>query len=146
MSKRRQQEDELPTSEEEELEQPPNSSGTSSDSGSDDEFPSGAESAMESRWVAVEASGGSLLAAPLGCRGRQEYTRTVSMPSLLQRRSSDDEDGEAFEHVDVDFEFYDPVEKDFHGLKVLLTGLLDGVEWNCSELVDAIIKQVGAAN
>lgn len=56
-------------------------------------------------------------------------------------QSSDDEDGEAFDSVDVDFEFFDPAEKDFHGLKTLLHPLLDGEQWDCSELVDAIIKQ-----
>lgn len=44
--------------------------------------------------------------------------------------------------VDVDFEFFDPQEIDFHGLKALLQTYLDGSTFNCSELVDTVIKQV----
>lgn len=55
--------------------------------------------------------------------------------------SEDDEDGEAFESINVDFEFFNPQEKDFHGLKALLKTLLDGEQYSCSELVDAIIEQ-----
>ena len=59
--------------------------------------------------------------------------------------SSDDEAGEAFEQIDVDFEFYCPQEKDFHGLRTLLQNYLDGKEWACSELADAIIQQASEA-
>ncbi|PRW58681.1 p21-carboxy-terminal region-binding [Chlorella sorokiniana] len=55
--------------------------------------------------------------------------------------SSDDEAGEAFEQIDVDFGFFCPQEKDFHGLRTLLQGYLDGQQWACSELADAIIQQ-----
>lgn len=55
--------------------------------------------------------------------------------------SSDDEAGEAFEQVDVDFGFYCPGEKDFQGLRTLLQNFLDGQQWSCSELADAIIQQ-----
>ena len=58
--------------------------------------------------------------------------------------SGDDEDGEAFDSINVDFEFYDPQEKDFHGLKALLHTYLDGEQYNCSELVQAIIEQASA--
>lgn len=45
--------------------------------------------------------------------------------------------------VNVDLEFYDPSEIDYHGLKMLLRSLLDGEEFQgCSDLVDAIIRQV----
>ena len=44
--------------------------------------------------------------------------------------------------VKVDFEFFDPQEIDFHGLKALLQTYLDGDTFSCSELVDTIIKQV----
>ncbi|GAB4823115.1 hypothetical protein N2152v2_010161 [Parachlorella kessleri] len=56
--------------------------------------------------------------------------------------SGDDEDGEAFDSINVDFEFYDPQEKDFHGLKALLHTYLDGEQYNCSELaaVGTVIK------
>ncbi|EFN59420.1 hypothetical protein CHLNCDRAFT_49975 [Chlorella variabilis] len=59
--------------------------------------------------------------------------------------SSDDEAGEAFEQVDVDFGFYCPQEKDFQGLRTLLQNFLDGQQWACSELgssagVGSVIK------
>ena len=46
------------------------------------------------------------------------------------------------ETVQVDFEFFDPQEGDFHGLKALLHTYLDGEAFSCSELVEAIIQQV----
>lgn len=55
--------------------------------------------------------------------------------------SSDDEAGEAFESVDVDFGFYCPQEGDAGGLRTLLAGYLDGQQWAASELADAIIRQ-----
>ena len=54
----------------------------------------------------------------------------------------DDEDGEAFKEVQVNFQFFDPHEKDFHGLKALLHTYLDGQQYDCSGLVDTIIQQV----
>ncbi|MDC1215268.1 BCIP domain-containing protein [bacterium] len=50
--------------------------------------------------------------------------------------SSDDE-----EEIMVDFEFQDPTEIDFHGLKALLGNYLDGAEFSSSPLCDAIIAQ-----
>jgi protein BCP1 len=44
--------------------------------------------------------------------------------------------------VIVDFEFFDPKEIDFHGLKALLGSYLDGDSFETSELADAIISQV----
>lgn len=55
--------------------------------------------------------------------------------------SSDSGSGDNQE-VDVNFEFFDPKEIDFHGLKALLQTYLDGSPYNCSELVDTVIKQV----
>lgn len=60
--------------------------------------------------------------------------------------SDDDEDGEAFDEVQVEFQFFDPAEKDFHGLKALLANFLDGEQYDSSGLVDTIIKQVGSLN
>jgi protein BCP1 len=57
---------------------------------------------------------------------------------------SDNSSGSAEETVNVDFEFYDPKEIDFLGLKALLQTYLDGETYACSELVDTIIKQVQA--
>ncbi len=59
--------------------------------------------------------------------------------------SEDDEDGEAYKEVNVDFEFFDPAERDFLGLKALLNTWLDGQQYDCSGLIDDIIKQVGRA-
>lgn len=45
--------------------------------------------------------------------------------------------------VNVDLEFFDPSEIDYHGLKMLLRSLLDGEDFQgCSDLVEAIIRQV----
>jgi protein BCP1 len=53
--------------------------------------------------------------------------------------SEDDEDGAAFASIDVDFEFFNPGEKDFHGLRALLQNFLDGRQYGCSALVDAVV-------
>lgn len=55
--------------------------------------------------------------------------------------SESDQEGEK-EIVDVDFEFFDPQEGDFHGLKALLNSYLDGKAYSCSELVETLIQQV----
>ena len=45
--------------------------------------------------------------------------------------------------VNVDLEFFDPSEIDYHGLKMLLRSLLDGEDFQgCSDLVEAILRQV----
>lgn len=41
----------------------------------------------------------------------------------------------------VDFDFCDPKEADFHGLKALFKGYLDNTEFACSDLCDFVIKQ-----
>ncbi|GFR40420.1 hypothetical protein Agub_g994, partial [Astrephomene gubernaculifera] len=61
--------------------------------------------------------------------------------SSSEAESEDDEEGEAYKEVNVQFEFFDPQERDFLGLKALLTTYLDGLQYDCSGLVDAIIKQ-----
>ncbi len=48
---------------------------------------------------------------------------------------SDDED------IETHFEFFDPSEGDFLGLKGLLNAYLDGETYDCSGLVDAIVGQ-----
>ncbi|DBB08274.1 TPA: hypothetical protein ACH3X3_008448 [Trebouxia sp. C0006] len=55
--------------------------------------------------------------------------------------SSSGSESDGNEEVDVNFEFFDPQEVDFHGLKALLQTYLDGSPYNCSELVDTVIKQ-----
>ena len=56
--------------------------------------------------------------------------------------SDSDSGSDGKSEVDVDFEFFDPQEVDFHGLKALLQTYLDGGTFSCSELVDTIIRQV----
>jgi len=46
-----------------------------------------------------------------------------------------------YRRAQVDFEFQDPKEIDFHGLKALLGNYLDGAEFSSSALCDDIIKQ-----
>jgi protein BCP1 len=46
------------------------------------------------------------------------------------------------DEVNVNFEFFDPLEGDFHGLKALLGAYLDGEVYDISGLADAIIAQV----
>ncbi|EFJ40052.1 hypothetical protein VOLCADRAFT_108356 [Volvox carteri f. nagariensis] len=61
--------------------------------------------------------------------------------SASEAESDDDEEGEAYKEVNVQFEFFDPQERDFLGLKALLNTYLDGQQYDCSGLVDAIIRQ-----
>ena len=56
--------------------------------------------------------------------------------------ASDGTEESQFDTVEADFEFFDPAESDFHGLKALLQSYLDGEAYSCSELVDIIIQQV----
>lgn len=44
------------------------------------------------------------------------------------------------EMLDVNFEFFDPVENDFHSIKQLFKHYLDDTEYNISELADLIIQ------
>lgn len=53
-----------------------------------------------------------------------------------------EEEEEELSDVEVDLEFFDPKEQDFHGLRALLSNYLDGVEFNVGELVDAVVTQV----
>lgn len=43
--------------------------------------------------------------------------------------------------VYADFEFFDPKQDDFHGLKSLLTTYCDGKEWDLSGFIDIILAQ-----
>ncbi|KAL4419026.1 hypothetical protein ABPG77_010013 [Micractinium sp. CCAP 211/92] len=79
-----------------------------------------------------------------GSEGSDSDSDSDAFPSGAESsgsESSDDEAGEAFDQVDVDFGFYCPQEKDFHGLRTLLAGYLDGQQWAASDLADAIIQQ-----
>lgn len=59
--------------------------------------------------------------------------------------SDDDEDGAAFDSVDVAFECAAPDADDFLALKTLLTNFLDGQQYECAGLVDAVTAAPAAA-
>ncbi|KAK9909808.1 hypothetical protein WJX75_007678 [Coccomyxa subellipsoidea] len=61
--------------------------------------------------------------------------------SSSESESDKEKDPEDDDIVNIDFEFFDPTDIDFHGLKSLLRTYLDGEEFGCSELVETIIKQ-----
>ena len=44
--------------------------------------------------------------------------------------------------VDIDFEFYDPNDNQYHSVKALINGYLDGDAYNLGEVADIICKQV----
>lgn len=65
---------------------------------------------------------------------------SLSSDSSLGEASDAEAEGEL---VNVELEFFDPSEIDYHGLKMLLRSLLDGEDFpGCSDLVEAIIRQV----
>lgn len=66
-----------------------------------------------------------------------------SFPSASsdEAESEDDEDGEAYKEIDCAFEFFDPQERDYHGLRALLGTYLDGQQYDLSGLCDAVIRQ-----
>lgn len=84
-----------------------------------------------------------------GAEDTDEQTSETSSGSGSEGSELDDgssdsgSDGKG--EVDVDFEFFDPQEVDFHGLKALLQTYLDGSTYSCSELVDTVITQVRAS-
>ncbi|KAI8463810.1 MAG: p21-C-terminal region-binding protein-domain-containing protein [Monoraphidium minutum] len=88
------------------------------------------------------ASGGSSGSGGSGSEGSSSDGGS-SAPEVSDEEGedADDEDGEAYEQVDVDFQFFDPAEADFHGLKALLHTYLDGSPYDGSGLADAIIAQ-----
>lgn len=47
---------------------------------------------------------------------------------------------ENYENVDVDFIFVDPDERQFHSVKNLLNGFLDGVSFKSSDLADIVVR------
>ena len=101
----------------------------------DDEFPSSSDPGEEDA----------------GISGADQTSKSKGSSSSSSDDSAsidDDEDdgedsGNEQQTVDVDLEFFDPAEGDFHGLKALLKTYLDANEFKgCSELVEIIIKQV----
>ena len=90
----------------------------------------------------------------MGKRARESATAEPQEPDTSESSSvvSDSEaslepsaSGSEGGEVQVDFEFHDPRESDFLGLKALLHLYLDGQDFSCSELVNAVIRQARAA-
>lgn len=51
-------------------------------------------------------------------------------------------DEDAFDQIDVNFQFFDPRESDFHGLRALLHTYMQGSAFDAGGLADTIIAQV----
>ncbi|KAF6251994.1 p21-C-terminal region-binding protein-domain-containing protein [Scenedesmus sp. NREL 46B-D3] len=65
-----------------------------------------------------------------------------SAPEVSDDQEDEDSpDEDPFDQINVDFQFFDPKESDFHGLKALLHTYLDGQQYDSSPLVDTIIAQ-----
>ncbi|KAJ3097928.1 hypothetical protein HDU97_004464 [Phlyctochytrium planicorne] len=76
-------------------------------------------------------------------KAKEESTNPPS-DNEEEEKEAEDEAGEDSEDIiDVDFDFFDPREIDFHGLKSLLrqTFLQDAERFNLSDMADAIIAQ-----
>ena len=56
---------------------------------------------------------------------------------------SDEDSGSDTDHVDVTFDSFDPVEADFHGIKMFFANFLDGQTFDSSGLVDIVLAQSG---
>jgi protein BCP1 len=70
-----------------------------------------------------------------------------SAPEVSDEQEDEDSpDEDPFDQINVDFQFFDPKESDFHGLKALLHTYLDGQQYDSSPLVDTIIAQVGCSD
>lgn len=127
MAKRGRKEQEQPPAEEEE--EAPSASGSGDDAEGDD---SGSE----------ESGSGS----------SSSDDGSDSFPEVDDEEDQDDdddddedEDGPDEKQITVNFEFFDPKEIDFLGLRSLLQTYLDGQAFDVSGLVDTIIKQASAA-
>jgi protein BCP1 len=69
-----------------------------------------------------------------------------SAPEVSDEQEDEDSpDEDPFDQINVDFQFFDPKESDFHGLKALLHTYLDGQQYDSSPLVDTIIAQVACS-
>lgn len=55
--------------------------------------------------------------------------------------SEDDEDGEAFENVSVDFDFSEPQEGDYHGIKALLSSWAHDLQAEAPAIADLVLSQ-----
>lgn len=74
----------------------------------------------------------------------EDETSTGSEPSDAFPSSQEEEDNESIEEGEqqVDFDFCDPEESDFHIIKAMVHRYLDGAEFDSSELADNLIEKV----
>ena len=65
-------------------------------------------------------------------------------PEVSEADEDEDDEGDDTkqEEIVIDFEFFQPKEIDYHGLKALLFTYLDGQQYDTAGLVNAILKQV----
>lgn len=75
----------------------------------------------------------------------EEDVDMTAGPADSDSSSSSDSDGEDEQIVNVDFDYFDPIELDFHAIKNLLRQLFDAdnTQFDLSGIADAIIAQAG---
>jgi protein BCP1 len=112
-------------------EQPGGSNGGESDAGGGDEPSSGSG----------DSSGGSGGSSDEAASSSDDGS---SAPEVSDDEEEEEDDEDRFDEVNVQFEFFDPKEIDFHGLKALLHTYLDGGQYDGSALADTIIAQAGS--
>lgn len=69
----------------------------------------------------------------------------VSDEEIEENSGGEEEDDVDVKEITVEFEFFGPEEKDFLGLKALLSNFLNGELFDSSGMIDAVISEVGAA-
>lgn len=76
-----------------------------------------------------------------GSRSGTSSDSAVTDGSEKSAGGEEDDTTSMDEEVEVDIEFFDPKEADFHGIKILVEDVLGGAPFNASRLADAIIGQ-----
>ncbi|KAH7421642.1 hypothetical protein KP509_13G069000 [Ceratopteris richardii] len=76
-------------------------------------------------------------------QGQEAFDREAmgKRTSSHHPQDSDEDEDSSVELVNVDFEFFDPKEDDFHGVKALLRSFLDDISWDIGGFVDIILGQ-----
>ncbi|XP_057856234.2 protein BCCIP homolog isoform X1 [Cryptomeria japonica] len=74
---------------------------------------------------------------------KSKLSNKVPPKKKPETSSSEDSDSQSEEEdiIYADFEFFDPKQDDFHGVKNLLKTYCDGIEWDLSGFVDMILAQ-----
>eukprot|EP00252_Welwitschia_mirabilis_P026410 TRINITY_DN8674_c0_g1_i1.p1 TRINITY_DN8674_c0_g1~~TRINITY_DN8674_c0_g1_i1.p1 ORF type:complete len:314 (+),score=70.92 TRINITY_DN8674_c0_g1_i1:236-1177(+) len=73
--------------------------------------------------------------------GKEHALNEGSSCSTFSDSDGDSEEGSDQEVVYADFEFFDPKQDDFHGVKSLLSTYCDGKDWALSGFVEIILAQ-----